>query len=174
MLCKTEWSWELRTWTHKMNLFDILSTSPHYFCMKWIGATNENSNFDLRLLRVNDARKELKPTSVWTIPDRWALTFWIDFEISISQSRPARKNRISSVGRALDCGAGGHGFDSRGRTNTQDLTVTEKWRYSLCSASGWTFAWLGWPRKMAVPSPVGEVNIVSPIGTFVLNTLTLK
>ena len=27
---------------------------------------------------------------------------------------------------------------------------------------------------MAVPSPVGDVKIVSPIGTFVLNTLTLK
>ena len=26
---------------------DILSTSPHYFCRKLIGATNENSNFDL-------------------------------------------------------------------------------------------------------------------------------
>jgi len=28
MLCKTEWSWELGTWSHKMNLLDILSTSP--------------------------------------------------------------------------------------------------------------------------------------------------
>ena len=46
MLCETEWSWELSTWSHKMNLLDILSTSPHYFCRKWIGATNENSNFD--------------------------------------------------------------------------------------------------------------------------------
>ena len=35
--------------SHKMNLLDILSTSPHYFCTKWIGATNENSNFDLRV-----------------------------------------------------------------------------------------------------------------------------
>ena len=50
MLCKTEWSWELRTWSHKMNLLDILSTSPHYFCGKWIGVRNENSNFDLRIL----------------------------------------------------------------------------------------------------------------------------
>ena len=47
MLCKTEWSWELRTWSHKMNLLDVLSTSPHYFCRKWIGVTNDNSNFDL-------------------------------------------------------------------------------------------------------------------------------
>ena len=37
MLCKTEWSWELQTWSHKMNLLDILSTSPHYFFRKWIG-----------------------------------------------------------------------------------------------------------------------------------------
>ena len=133
MLCKTQWSWELRTWSHKKNLLDILSTSPHYFCRKWIGATNENSNFDIRVLRVNDAREELKPTSVWTIPDRWALTFWIDFEMSISQSRPAieRKSRISSVGRALDCRAGGRGFDFRSRTNTQGLKITEKWRYFL-------------------------------------------
>ena len=46
-LCETEWSWELRTWSHKMNLLDILSTSPHYFCRKWTGVTNDNSNFDL-------------------------------------------------------------------------------------------------------------------------------
>ena len=35
------------------------------------------------------------------------------------------RGRISSVGRALDCPAEGRGFDSRGRTNTQGLTVTE-------------------------------------------------
>ena len=52
MICKTEWSWELRTWSHKMNLLDILSTSRHYVCWKWIRATNENSNFDLRVQRV--------------------------------------------------------------------------------------------------------------------------
>ena len=28
--------------------------------------------------------------------------------------------------------------------------------------------------EMAVPSPVGDVKVVSPISTFVLNTLTLK
>ena len=42
-----------------MNLLDILSTSPHYFYRKWIGATNENSNFDLRVERVKgDTSKE--------------------------------------------------------------------------------------------------------------------
>ena len=30
-----------------MNLRDILLSSPHYFFRKWIGAANENSNFDL-------------------------------------------------------------------------------------------------------------------------------
>ena len=34
--------------------------------------------------------------------------------------------RFSSVGRALDCRAGGCGFDSRGQTNTQGLKITEK------------------------------------------------
>ena len=82
--------------------------------------------------------------------------------------------RISLVGRAFDCGAGGRGFDCQGRTITQGLKMTERWRYFLCTASGETFAWLGWPRKMAVPSPLGDVKIVSPISTFVLNTLALK
>ena len=39
--------------------------------------------------------------------------------------------RVSSVGRALNCGAGGRGFDSQGRTNTQGLNITEIWRYSF-------------------------------------------
>lgn len=46
--------------------------------------------------------------------------------------------------------------------------------YSLCTASGWTFTWLGLTRKMTVPFPVGDVKIVSLISTFVLNALTLK
>ena len=36
----------------------------------------------------------------------------------------------------VDCRAGGRGFDSWGRTNTQGLKITEKWRYSLCTATG--------------------------------------
>ena len=82
---------------------------------------------------------------------------------------------ISSVGRAHDCIAGGHGCDSRGWTITQGLLkITEKWRESLCTSSSWTFAWFGWPRKMAVPSPVGDVKIVSTISTFVVNTFSLN
>ena len=59
MLRKTEWSWELRTWSHTMNLLDISSTSPHYFCRKWTEATKENSNFDLRVYRVKEAVSRL-------------------------------------------------------------------------------------------------------------------
>ena len=44
--------------------------------------------------------------------------------------------RISSTGRVLDCRAGGHGFNSRDRTNTQALKMTEKWRYCLFPANG--------------------------------------
>ena len=36
------------------------------------------------------------------------------------------RSRISSVRRALDCRAGGRGFDSQGRTSTQGLKITEK------------------------------------------------
>ena len=35
-----------------MNLIDILTTSPHDFYRKCIGATNENLNFDIRVYRV--------------------------------------------------------------------------------------------------------------------------
>ena len=74
---------------------------------------------------------------------------------------------LSSVGRAPDCRAGGRGFDSLGRTITQlGLKITEKWRYSICTASIWIFAWLRWPRKMVVMSPVRDVKIVSPISTL--------
>ena len=44
--------------------------------------------------------------------------------------------RISSVGRALDCRAGGREFNSRDWTNTQGLKITEKWRYCLFPANG--------------------------------------
>ena len=81
---------------------------------------------------------------------------------SVKVDHKPNRGRISSVGRAFDCRAGGRGFDSRGRTITQGLKMTEKWRYFLCTASGETFAWLGWPRKMAVPSPLGEVKYSVP------------
>ena len=36
------------------------------------------------------------------------------------------RDRVSSVGRALDCVVEGRGFDSRGRTKTQHLKITKK------------------------------------------------
>ena len=45
------------------------------------------------------------------------------------------RGRISSVGRGLDCRGEGRGFDSRGRSITQGLKITEKIRYSLCNTS---------------------------------------
>ena len=53
LLYKTEWSWELRTWLHYMNLIDTSTNSPHYLYWKCIGITNENLNFDVRVWRVN-------------------------------------------------------------------------------------------------------------------------
>ena len=43
-----------------------------------------------------------------------------------------------------------------------------------CKRLDLNFAWLGWPRKITVLSTVVDVKTVSPISTFVLNTLTLK
>ena len=36
-----------------MNLIDTSTDSPHFFYRKWIGATNENVNFDVRVLNNN-------------------------------------------------------------------------------------------------------------------------
>ena len=49
MLYKTEWSWELRTWSQKINLIHTSTTFPHYFHREPVGATNENLNFDIRV-----------------------------------------------------------------------------------------------------------------------------
>ena len=38
-------------------------------------------------------------------------------------TEPLHLTRISSVGRVLDCRAGGRGFDSRGRTNIKVLPL---------------------------------------------------
>lgn len=42
-------------------------------------------------------------------------------------------NNISSVGRAIDCRAGGRGFDSQGQTNTQGLKKTLRNKGSACA-----------------------------------------
>ena len=52
LLYKTQWSWELQTWSHKMNLIDTSTNSPSYVYWKRKGITNENLNFDIRVQRV--------------------------------------------------------------------------------------------------------------------------
>ena len=39
--------------TIEMNLIDTSTNPPHYFYWKRIRITNENLNFDIRVLRVN-------------------------------------------------------------------------------------------------------------------------
>ena len=77
-----------------MNLLDILSTSPHYVCRKWIGATNENSNFDLRVLRVKG--------DTWTIWVSWL--YWAFYRPKLNsicsewrKSRVWRDSRVISA-----------------------------------------------------------------------------
>ena len=38
---------------------DVLSTSPHFLSRKWIGVTNENSNFGFEVLRVKVPNHEI-------------------------------------------------------------------------------------------------------------------
>ena len=84
--------------------------------------------------------------------------------------------RISSVGRALDCRAGGCRLNFRGRTNTQGLKITKKWRYSSplqCKRVDFCVARM----TMLNGGPVSSwrhKKIVSAISTFRLNTVTLK
>ena len=78
---------------------------------------------------------------------------WWRFQPVLSEDMSKKVNLLfpaAGLG-VLDCRAGGRGFDSRDRTNTQGLKITEKWRYSLCPANDETFAWR------------------SSISTFVLN-----
>ena len=75
--------------------------------------------------------------------------------------------RISSARKALDCRAGGGGFDPQGQTNTQGLKIAEKWSYSLCTV-------LHCGSNDHIKWRSGDVKIVSPISTLLLNTLTLK
>ena len=98
-----------------MNLLDILSTSPHYFCRKWIGATNENSNFDLVVYRVNGAISlivlhflfsisDLRPalqTDLHTKPWNYSIKsdpssdhhFWISQQIIVRPTKSDHQNR---------------------------------------------------------------------------------
>ena len=58
--------------------------------------------------------------------------------------------------------------------SVERLIVEREVAGSIPGAGPIFIVWLRWPRKMAVPSPVGDAKIMSPIGTFVLNTLEIK
>ena len=60
MLYKTEWSWELRTWSHKMNVIDNSTNSPHCFYWKRIGIT-------MRIWILMLGFKGLKSGRLWTV-----------------------------------------------------------------------------------------------------------
>ena len=68
--------------------------------------------------------------------------------------------RASSVGRAFDCTAGGRGFDSRGQTNTQGLKITVNMLHGSHDH-----------LEMAVPSPVGDIKIVSQLVLLCLSVI---
>ena len=48
MLYKTDWWWELRTWSHKIQWVDTSTISHYYFYRKHIGTANRNLNFNIR------------------------------------------------------------------------------------------------------------------------------
>ena len=89
--------------------------------------------------------------------------------IYVAAKKEYRKNllfrgRISSVGGALAFRTGWRRFDSGDRDNTHGLTQTARPSRGLNDHAS----------KIVVPSPVGEVKIVSSTGTFMLNTLALE
>ena len=73
--------------------------------------------------------------------------------LSLLSMKCKKKNRASTAGLA-------HGFDSSNQTNTQGLKKTRKKRHYLCPACKQL-------DKKVVPSPAGDIKIVSSISTFV-------
>ena len=71
-------------------------------------------------VKITNRQRQVKKSSGTNSP----LPF--DVNVMLNLANRFDRGRISSVGRALDCRAGGRGFDSRGRTNTQGLKTTEK------------------------------------------------
>ena len=73
--------------------------------------------------------------------------------LSLLWMKCKKKNRASTAGLA-------HGFDSSIQTNTQGLKITRKKKEYLCRACKQL-------DKKVVPSPAGDITIVSSISTFV-------
>ena len=133
--------------------------------MFWMGALcwspGLTSSLPTALLLRRKCLEPWKSSEHWEPLDRWGRSANRLFCLHKAPINQSIRGRISSVCRARDFRAGGRGFDSRGRTITQGLK-TEKWRYFLCTARCWTFAWLEWPGKMAVPFPVRDVKYSVP------------
>ena len=82
------------------------------------------------------------------------------------------RGRINSVGRALDCRAGGGRFDSRGRTNGHGLKITVKVLPLPCKRLDLRVARMITENGGLLFSRRRKNSV--PINTFVLNILTLK
>ena len=68
-----------------------------------------------------------KIVAFWISGQSWELVVyerWLHMLVGVYV--PFNRGRISSFDRALDCRAGGCGFDSLGWTNTLGLKITEK------------------------------------------------
>ena len=134
--------------------------------MFWMGALcwflGLTSSLPTALLLRLKCLEPWKSSGDWEPLDRWGRSANRLFCLHKASINQLIRGRISPVGRAGDFRAGGGGFDSRGRTISQGLKIIEKWRYYLCTARCWTFAWLEWLRKMVVPSPVGDVKYSVP------------
>ena len=117
-------------------------TKAHFMCFLLIYQGEFLSSDTLNLKCIVCDREKKLCAKIYLSIARWNLNitlFFVSFLINFCLQFqgltnnndsfvpfPLLHGRISSVGRALDCRAGGRGFDSRGRTNTQGLKITEK------------------------------------------------
>ena len=83
----------------------------------WTLLTIDNKNLVLVVVLVSESK------ALYLRLAKGAVSWQVFCPAACCHSRSFIPNRISPVGRALDCRAGGR------RTNTQGLKITEKWRY---------------------------------------------
>ena len=62
ILCKTEWWWELSTWSQKINLTDTSTNSPYNFYWKCMGTTKQNFEV-LAIIKANKHQSTTIPIS---------------------------------------------------------------------------------------------------------------
>ena len=100
-----------------MNEVTLLQVKTHWSTLKEFDCTIQTKNCKIKRYK--------KKNYVFTSKKLDLQLYRIDIFLEIHLVY-FNRGRISSVGRALDCRAGGRRFDSRGRTNTQGLKITEK------------------------------------------------